>query len=237
MDESILIDLMVQMAGLEAERMRCRASLARDAGDVALLAGLKEEYSADEAEAAALLAEARAGQRKAEAELELLEANLARKRRLLAGSTVSRETLVLQQEIAGLEARQDDLLAVIFNLLDKVEQKDLEAGAVSSARLHQELQAVDKLQQIQARHSQLEAALPAIEQEIQRLHASAPAEVARHLLRLWDKEMLATVYEREGACSGCGSRLRPQQALAVQYGKELVRCPSCARFVVHQPWR
>ncbi len=237
MDDKILVDLMVQLAGLEAERCRCQAALAKDVGAAELLVGLREEYVADAGNADVRLAESRAKQRKAEGELVALENTLDRKRTLLEASTDSRESLALQREIQGLEIRQDTLLADAYRLLEQVEKRDSDAGTLSSECVEQERQSVAKLKAIESQRALLAEALPEIEEEIRRLHSAAPSVVAKHLTRLWAKDLQATVFEKEGACSGCGFQLRPQQALTVQHGKELVRCPSCARFVVHRPWK
>ncbi len=236
MEETILIDLMVQLASLEAERSRCRTALAQDESSADFLRGLRDEYTADAGEAEARLARAQSRQRLAEGELESIETALARKQQLLGQSTDAKETLALQQEIANLESRQDILLEEGCQLLEQVESKDSSAGDMSAECVAQERKFVARLKEIDAQRELLTVALPEIEQEIERLHTTAPAAVARHLARLWAKDLQAVVFERDGACSGCGIQLRPQQALIVQHGKELIRCPACARFVVHKPW-
>ncbi len=237
MENEILFDLMVQLAGLEAERQRCLAAMARDARAADLLEGLQHEYADDAVEAADRLRDARGRQRRIEADLAALEETLDRKRALLTRSTEPRETLALQREIAGLENRQDSLMTEACRLLDQTESRDRDARGVEAEVLAQERRAVARLREIEQEHARLAAALPEITQEISRLHALVPPVVGRHLQRLWERDMQGTVFVSDGACSACGARLTPQLALAVEHGRDLVRCPSCARYVVHEPWR
>ncbi len=236
MENEILIDLMVQLAGLEAERHRCLAAMDRDARAADLLEGLQAEYASDADTAAGRLQAARLEQRRVDKDLAELERVLERKRGLLARSRDPRETSALQREIAGLETRQDTLLAEACRLLEQVEEQDRAARDVDAEALEQERRAVARQAEIAEEHARLASALPEIEAEILRLKAMVPPAVGRHLQRLWDRQMLASVYENDGSCSACGSRLTPQKALSVQHGRELVKCPACARFVVHKPW-
>ncbi len=237
MENEILVDLMVQLAALEAERQQCLATMARDARAADLLDGLQHEHTADAAAAADRLREARTHQRRIEADLAEVEVTLERKRSLLAVSSEPRETAALQREISGLEERLDELMTRACRLLDQAERRDRDAGMAEAEILARERRAVARMQEIEQEHARLAAALPEINQEISRLHSLVPSAVGRHLQRLWDREMQATVFMKDGACSACGALLTPQLALAVQHGRDLVRCPSCARYVVHEPWR
>jgi len=64
-----------------------------------------------------------------------------------------------------------------------------------------------------------------------------PVDVGRHVQRLRGKHDRAVAWVDEGTCTGCYAHLPAQLGIAAGRGRELVRCASCARYVVHRPWR
>jgi predicted nucleic acid-binding Zn-ribbon protein len=64
-----------------------------------------------------------------------------------------------------------------------------------------------------------------------------PPEVAGRVRRLRRRGGHAVAWLADGVCTGCFGRLPPQAAIAADAGRELVQCPSCARYVVRRPWR
>jgi predicted nucleic acid-binding Zn-ribbon protein len=63
-----------------------------------------------------------------------------------------------------------------------------------------------------------------------------PAAVAGHLGRLREQYDQAVVRVEGRSCAGCGGQMPQQQAIDAARGKALVRCPSCARFVVRMSY-
>ncbi|MBE0566756.1 MAG: hypothetical protein IH621_12395, partial [Krumholzibacteria bacterium] len=82
-----------------------------------------------------------------------------------------------------------------------------------------------------------EAARAEIQGEIDRLLQMLPPDVARQVGRLRRRDGHAVAWADQGACTGCFARLPPQDALAADQGRSLVKCPACTRYVVRKPWR
>ncbi|NCQ34610.1 hypothetical protein GW813_05930 [bacterium] len=237
MEPEILIDALVQLAGLEGEMAVCRARLTQSERMTERLLGLDREYAADTATADRHRSQAQVRQHSAEIDLAAAEESLARKRRQLDAATDARSVAALEREISGIIARQEELLEEACRLLDQESASKKESAQACEDQLVQERKAATRLQRIAVERDQATAALPEIAAEVQRLADILPGTISRHLKRLWDRGEVGVVYGQDGACTGCGARLTPQQDQAVQHGREVVRCASCARFVVHRPWR
>ncbi len=76
-----------------------------------------------------------------------------------------------------------------------------------------------------------------IQDDMGRLISMLPPTEGRAVVRLREKLDQAVVHHHEGACQGCFHQLPQQQALSVDSGRSIVRCPSCMRFLVHRSWR
>jgi len=237
MEPEILIDVLVQLAGLESETAGCRARLAHGERVTEQLMGLDQEYADDAADADLRRQQTHVRQHSAERDLAALEETLARKRGQLASAADARSAEALRKEIATVVARQEALLEEACRLLDQEDRRGEESAQATEEQLAQQRKAAAELRRIAADREQTAAALPEIEAEIRRLADLLPEGIRRHLQRLWDRGDTGVVFVRDAACGVCGARLTPQQDLAVKRGREVVRCAACARFVVHRPWR
>ncbi len=76
-----------------------------------------------------------------------------------------------------------------------------------------------------------------IQNDLERLLGMLPPGENRAVIRLREKLGQAVVHHQDGACLGCFNQLPQQQAIVVEQGRIVVRCPSCMRFIVHRSWR
>lgn len=232
MEDSVLINMLVELAGLEEELSDLRAQrlVRKKRLDVIALGREILDEAVDEAEEQASAAAVRSRGRRGR--IRDTEALLARKRDQVIGVTDRRQYQALQREIEGLEQE-----------LDRLETAELEYMDEAEAAVEPELPAMATTD-----HEAEEAALRAAEEkaalaeaeilgEIDRLAGLAPSAVAGHLGRLRGQYDRAVVHVEGRACGGCGGQLPAQQALDAARGKVLVRCPSCARFVVRHSYK
>jgi len=49
------------------------------------------------------------------------------------------------------------------------------------------------------------------------------------------KNRKAVVFNDNGACSGCGFRIRPQLVIEINEGKKIISCENCGRILVARP--
>ena len=237
MDPTVLLNLMVELAGLEEELVQARALVDHHRRRDRHLRELQEEYEADAAAAAAAGLNAAVSLRQTDARIREVEAALERKRRLAGGAADSRQRQALVHEIKSLEEELDRLETVGLALVDEVRQKDGDAGQALQEREAQDLRGAEELQRMQQETARAKAAEAEIVQEIERLVGLLPDNVGRHVGRLRSQYSQAVVRVQSGACGGCFSQLPVQQGLDAAKGRALVRCASCARYIVRQDWK
>ncbi len=236
-DPRIVINALVELAGHEEALAEARSALARGRRQRRDQRELAAEYDADADAADAELRRAETGFRRRAREIRELEETLRAKRDLLVGLVDRRQHRALGEEITALERRRDRLEDEAYELLDEAE---VHSGEVAEARQDgsraQDRRSVAEAE-LAAAHDRVDATEHEAATEIARLVDLLPADVARHVGRLRSRGDRAVVWLQDGACGGCFGLLPPQQAIAVDKGRILVRCASCSRYVVHRPWR
>ncbi len=236
MDPMVMLNLMVELAGLEEELTVARATIAHHGQRDKHLRSLQDEYVADAASAEAAGHGAEVELRRTEARIKDVEDTLARKRNQVGAVGDSRQLLALQAEIKNLEEELDRLETSGLALLDDVRIKDDDAGTARRQRDAQETRGSEEMEKMAGEMEMARAAEKEILQEIDRLTGLLPESERRHVKRLMSQVPPAVARVQSGACGGCFSQLPVQKALDAEQGKALVRCGSCARFVVRKAW-
>lgn len=237
MDSRVVLDIMVELAGLEDEMSSLLVvrdkSIAREKN----LKELADEYRDDEIKARSDSLASELEYRDHEGRLKVLEAALADRRDKLVGLKEPRQYKVLKDEVLSLERQIDRLEDEALGMLDKgegMERDVVEAAAGRQTQKHTlHRDALGK----EERSNQVVAAEKEILQDIERLIGMLPPAEGRHILRLRTKLAQSCIYVSGSGCGACFEQLPMQKALEVQKGKNYVRCPGCARFIVHRPWK
>lgn len=237
MDPLVLLNLMVEMAGLEEELASARAVLAHHGRRDRHLRELMAEYVDDTAEAAAGVREMAVALRRTEGRIKEIEDLLARKRGRLARAIDTRQQQALQDEILNLEAELDSQETEGLELLEMLREQDRGAGEARRDGERQAHRGTEEIEKMAAEADRSRAAEKEITQEIERLIGIMPTSEGRHVARLRTQYEQAVVRVQSGACGGCFSQLPIQQGLDAEQGRALVRCASCARYVVRKSWK
>lgn len=237
MDVSVLIELLVELGGLEDELVTARDARQRSEQRGSDLRELQSEYVQDAVDAAETDQSTQVSIRSRENEIRATEATLAAKRDRIVGISDRRQYRALQEEIAALEGRLDRLETEAIELLESSDVRARQAVDSADARDRQEDESRQELAELSRNRSQANAAETEILAEIERLQKMLPVKEGRLVERLRRSLPQAVVHISNGACGGCFGQLPPQQAIAADQAKAVVICPSCARFVVHRPWR
>ena len=237
MDPSVMLNLMVELAGLEEELADARAVLAHHDRRDRHLRELQQEYEEDAAEAEAAGREAAVDLRRTEGRIRDVEALLARKRDQVIGITDRRQYKALQEEIRGLEIELDRLETAGLDLLDSAGRRDDDAGQARRDRDRQADRGGEEIERMAAESARAKEAEKEIVEEIDKLIAMLPAAEGRHVVRLRDQYGRAVVRVQSGACGGCFAQLPVQVGLDAEQGRTLVRCASCARYVVRRSYK
>lgn len=237
MDERTLVNILSEIAELEELREKAREILQRNAKRDRELHELQDEYRSD-AEAADAEAGSRGRTFRAiEGEMRQVEARLEDRRQHQALLADPRQHQALGEEIAALESRLARLEDEALGCLDEEESL---AGAADEARRESRehgLKTEQDLHDLQDQSRAMAKRVANIDLDLHRLVGMLPPAEKRHVERLRGKLDRSVVYQHSGACCGCFNQLPVQEALNVDRGRTVIRCPSCLRYIVHRPWK
>lgn len=237
MDPAVLLNLMVEMAGLEEELVVARVTLDHHGQRDKHLRELQDEYVSDAVEAESAGRNAAVSLRRTEKEMREAETALGKKRVQVNRLTEPRQIEALQGEIQSLEGEIDRLETMGLELLDEVRRMAGDTGQALAQREVQEERGSAEIQKMVAESKLARAAEEELVSEIERLTSLLPENVRRHVGRLQAQYGQAVVRVQSGACGGCYGQLPLQQGIDAEQGKTLVRCASCARFIVRKSWK
>jgi predicted nucleic acid-binding Zn-ribbon protein len=182
------------------------------------------------------LAESQSERKKIEAEVATIQTRLSKYKGQLTELKTNKEYQTMQHEIATAEA-------AIRSLEDRILERMEEAE-----NLARELKAADvelKTQQgaIAAERKTLDAESAALARTVDET-STAREEAAKQLspqaLRLFEhvskqRKGLAVAEARDGGCTVCHVRMRPQMFNEVRRGENLIQCESCLRILYFLP--
>lgn len=201
---------------IEQEALEQRISASKDAVESA-----KQRLSEHRAERAAV-----------EKEVAEIESRLNRYKDQLMAVKTNKEYHAIQSEIQGAER---DIQAKEDRLLERMmEADDLGERLAESERLH-----ADEEKSVTEERAVLGEELAALEQKLTGFdaqrgevtgHISAPARDLFETLA-GKKKGVAVVEARQGLCTSCRVRLRPQLSNQLRANATLIQCESCQRIL------
>jgi hypothetical protein len=222
----------LQDLDLTAERLRRRM-----ADLPAALAALDErmaKLSADVASVKERMAASQAARREIEKDLAVVQGRLSKFKDQLMEVKTNKEYHAMQTEIGTAEhqvRQQED------RLLDRMEEAETQSAELKTA------EAALKSGQAEAarQRQQLDADRVAAEAELERTtgeRTKLAARVSSPALSLFEhvskhRKGLALSEAREGLCSQCHVRLRPQVYNDVRRNDSLIQCESCSRILYY----
>jgi len=236
-DPKTLINILVEISEFEVLLLRANQELKRNTDLTFTLEELQAEYESDAAEAARLNQGAEKSIHGLENEIRQVEELLKVKQQMIVGLTDRRQVRAVTDEISQLKQRLDRLEDDTIQLLDKQDQLKSEADeSRSESRIHG---TSSRARQDAMANASVDLSQKSkhILDDMQRLISMLPAAEGRAVVRLREKLDQAVVHHHEGACQGCFHQLPMQQAISVDGGRTVVRCPSCMRFLVHTSWQ
>jgi uncharacterized protein len=178
------------------------------------------------------IAAAQAARRELEKELAAYQARLSKFKDQLMAVKTNREYQAMQTEIATAER---DVRAREDRILDQMEvQENLAIALKEADQTQRETQAA-----VAAERDALDRRKAALEGELARLATDREAvrpKIGGEALRLFDhiahqRRGLGIVEARDGHCSVCQVRLRPQVYNEIRRNEKLIQCDSCQRLL------
>lgn len=237
MDQKILINLLVELAELEAEQAAVQQTVVHHAARQKDLRELQAEYDDDAARARQGDQDVHLRLRGKESEIRSLSALLSGKEDQIIGISDRRQFRALQAEIAGLQQKLSELEDEALALLTAAETATKGRDEVLAESDAQCVRGTEEIERLDGESARAVAAAGALAEKIAHCVGMLPPEIRRRVERLRQNGGPAVVTVQSGACGGCFGQLPAQQAIDADKGRALVRCPGCARFVVHQAWR
>jgi predicted nucleic acid-binding Zn-ribbon protein len=224
----------IQELDLVAERTRRRI-----ADMPAARATLEESVSARSAAVDAVkqqLAANHAARRDVEKDLAAVQTRLSKFKNQLMEVKTNKEYQAMQKEMSVAE---EEVSALETRMLERMVEADglaADLRAAESALKAEQSETARGLQQLEAEHVSLDRELQRATEERQGL----TAQVSREALAVFDRvahgrKGLAVAEARDGLCTVCHVRLRPQVFNEVRRNDSLIQCESCTRILYYVP--
>lgn len=237
MDSRTVINILVEIAELEELRLQAHQTIRRNARREKDLRELQAEYETD-----AELADSeslRTGRdfRARDREIRQVEVRLAERRDMIVGVTDRRQHRALSEEISALEKKLDRLETEAIAFLEEEDSRVEAAGQARQESTTRAAQTDETLRTMGQESGKMTARVENIDLDLRRLIGMLPGADRRHVELLRRKLDQSVVFLHNGACRGCFHQLPVQEAINVERGRSVVRCPSCMRYIVHHSWK
>jgi predicted nucleic acid-binding Zn-ribbon protein len=231
------VNVLVEIAELEELHVQARQTLENNTSREDDLRALQAEYEADARQAEEQAHSRARGFRAINLEVREAETRLALRREQLIGVSDRRQHRALTEEISFLENKLEQLEEEAILQLENEESTEAEAAQLRQESGEREGKTRRELEDMASQSGNMSERLAHIDQDLHRLVSMLPPAEKRHIERLRAKLDRSVVFHHNGACCGCFSQLPEQEAINVDRGRALVRCPSCLRYIVHRPWK
>ncbi len=226
------LEHLITLQRIQNAATAARARIDELPSDIARLDALLGETSEEVVRARERFDRLKADRQAREKELASVQMRLSRFKEQLMEVKTNREYQAMQVEIAGGEAEVRRLEDVILERM--LEGDDLAAEVERAERRLTEQRAA-----IAAERAELEREQVELEQRVEQLDAERRRQVgvlAPRLLALFEKlashrNGVAVVEARDGRCSSCQVRLRPQLFNNIRLNDSLIQCESCQRIL------
>ncbi len=184
-------------------------------------------------EAKQKFAEAQAARREHEKELAVVQGRLTKYKDQLMLVKTNKEYQAMQHEIAAAE---HDVRSREDRILEHMEVAEVQGRLVkeTEAALTQEHTAIDSEREaLDARKAALESTIERLGRDRDGLRPTIGVEAMRLFDDLSQRRGIAVVEARDGHCTFCHVRLRPQVFNEIRRNDKLVQCDSCLRLLYY----
>lgn len=138
------------------------------------------------------------------------------------------EIAYLKDKISELESQELELMDEEAEAKQKVEQDKKDLAAAEMTKREREGDLREKIESLDAEIDKLRA-------ERTQLAQTLPQNLVRQYANMIkNKGNCAVVYERNGACGGCGFVIRPQIRIELELRKKINFCESCGRILMEE---
>ncbi len=227
---------LIELQDLDLAADRARRRIAELPGAQQALDARLEDTNAAVAAVKARIAADQTARREVEKELAAVQTRLSRFKGQLMEVKTNKEYQAMQKEMAVAE---QDVRSHEDRLLEHMERAETLAAELKAA----EAQLKAEQAEVAREQKALDAERAQLEQELARLVAArreVTAKLSREALTLFERvahgrKGVAVAEARDGLCTVCHVRLRPQVFNEVRRNDGLYQCDSCTRILYYVP--
>ena len=148
----------------------------------------------------------------------------------------NKEYKALNSEISHLEANNSSVDDVIIEQMElEVELRDALKEAEQRYKSAQDEFKANE-ERLKNRIKEVEQQIVDIREERNKIAQDLPVSlIKRYSALIKHKARKAVAYKINGACSGCGYKIRPQLKIEIDRGDKLINCENCGRILVYEP--
>jgi predicted nucleic acid-binding Zn-ribbon protein len=145
----------------------------------------------------------------------------------------NKEYKALNSEISYLKEKISELESLELEMMDQETEMKARVDEAKQELADAEAQKRAKEGELRAKIDSLETQIESTRAERNKLAAGLPPTLIRQYgMMIKNKNNLAVVYNRNGACGGCGFVIRPQIRIELQLRKKIILCESCGRILL-----
>lgn len=228
----VVLATLAEVAALEERLVAARDARDRHTRRDDHLGALGRELADDSRVAREAVAEASAALRRLDRELQEIEAAMADRQARLAKVADDRQAVAVRNELAAFTRRREAVEAEALGLLATLERAEAAAGEADADGSRQEARTRAELGTLAAAADRGAAALAAGTEEMARLLALLPDDVARYVRRMQGRDGRGVAMLRDGVCDGCFGQLPAALAAEVSRRQTVVKCTGCGRVII-----
>jgi predicted nucleic acid-binding Zn-ribbon protein len=199
--------------------------------EASLDARLAERTAAVEA-VTARIAASQAARREVEKDLAAVQSRLSKFKNQLMEVKTNKEYQAMQKEMSVAEQEISDLETKMLERMEEADALALELKAAEAALKTEQAEIAAARQKLDAERGQVDEALKRTAEE----RAQVAAQVSPEALALFERiahgrKGQAMAEARDGLCTICHVRLRPQVFNEARRNEQLIQCDSCTRIL------
>jgi predicted nucleic acid-binding Zn-ribbon protein len=226
--------IQLQQLDLRAERDR-RAVAEIPVAQAALEARIAERKAAVDG-VKQRIAACQAARREIEKDLAAVQGRLSKYKNQLMEVKTNKEYQAMQKEISVAEQEVSDQET---RLLERMEEADALAAELKAAEAASKTEQAEVADERRKLETEREAASRDLDQTVAE-RAAVVANLSKEALAIFERvaqsrKGVAMAEARDGLCSVCHVRLRPQVFNDVRRNDSIIQCESCARILYYVP--
>jgi predicted nucleic acid-binding Zn-ribbon protein len=230
------IQHLIRLQLLDSQIESARRRIAEIPGVQTALATRLEQATAAVETVKRRLAESQAERKKIEAEVATIQTRLSKYKGQLTELKTNKEYQTMQHEIVVAE---EAIRSLEDRVLERMEEAENLTRDLKTAEAELKTQQAAIATERKALDAEA-AALVKTADETTAARAAAAKELSPEALKLFDyvskaRKGLAVAEARDGGCTVCHVRMRPQMFNEVRRGENLIQCESCMRILYFVP--